>query len=651
MLKPKQCVLLCVCCFLFSIISAQDLKWMTGTWKGTGNKHKNQPVKTLDINSINGNAFKGTKTFEINDRNRANIITSISGYLSNKTFYLQTDSVLHQTKPQHGDWFDCTVCKPVNRIEITYDSIFLSSEIIGCAAYCDGISVYYKLLPDFDTTTQRALINEFGTPEQIAAFKPHVKEVPPMVSSDPDEVKPKINQDSINNSAKLAKKKQQQVNDSLKVVAANEKKREQYILDSINILKQQKQQHILDSLNDATVAAKKRQQGIDDSTINANKIAKKRQQQIDDSLKIAAVLEKKRLQQIHDSLDIVKQQQQQHTQDSITNAAIAFNKRQQQIFDSTNAANAFNKKRQQQIDDSLKLAAALEKKRLQHIQDSLDVVKQQRQQHIQDSITNAAIAVKKRQQEIEDSTNAANVLAKKRQQQIDDSLKIVTALEKKRQQHMQDSLNIVKQKQEQHIQDSLQNAAVIAKKRQQQIADSINNATMFSKKKEQQLQDSINKSNAAAKIKQQETQDSIKIAATKQHIADSLKTITTKSNDKSKALTQRDNVLLQTYHISTPDILVELFDNAEIDGDRVSVYHNNEIIVNNQTLTHEPITFKVHADAANRTHEFVLIAENLGTIPPNTALMRITVGTQVYKLSVKTDLKTNAKIDFFYDGN
>ena len=102
---------------------------------------------------------------------------------------------------------------------------------------------------------------------------------------------------------------------------------------------------------------------------------------------------------------------------------------------------------------------------------------------------------------------------------------------------------------------------------------------------------------------------------------------------------------------SAYDILIELFDNAEVDGDRVSIYHNNTLIVSNQMLNKTPITFKIHADANNREHEFVMIAENLGTIPPNTALMRITVGTQVYKLGVKTDLQTNAKIVFTYDGN
>jgi hypothetical protein len=46
-----------------------------------------------------------------------------------------------------------------------------------------------------------------------------------------------------------------------------------------------------------------------------------------------------------------------------------------------------------------------------------------------------------------------------------------------------------------------------------------------------------------------------------------------------------------------------------------------------------------------------MIAENLGAIAPNTALMRITVGKDIYKLGIKTDLQTNAKIVFEYDGN
>jgi len=240
-----------------------------------------------------------------------------------------------------------------------------------------------------------------------------------------------------------------------------------------------------------------------------------------------------------------------------------------------------------------------------------------------------------------------------RQQHIQDSLQNIAAFAKKRQQQIADSLktvaSIAKQKRQQQIADSIKNAEAIAKQKQQRYDDSLK----LAQQRQQQMQNSLQTIANIAKIRQQEIQDSIKIAAGKKQLTpDTAKTGVAKAQvDKGKALTQRDNVLLETYHIKSPDILIELFDNAEIDGDRVSVFHNNQVIVNNQMLTHEPIVYKIHADSTNRTHEFILVAENLGTIPPNTALMRVTADKQVYKLSVKTDLKTNAKIVFYYDGN
>ena len=172
----------------------------------------------------------------------------------------------------------------------------------------------------------------------------------------------------------------------------------------------------------------------------------------------------------------------------------------------------------------------------------------------------------------------------------------------------------------------------------------------MAKKKQQELtKDSLQKAAIVYKQRQQQINDSLKIAADAKNkapvVPDTARISTTKD------LETRDNVLLETYHIGIPDILIELFDNAEIDGDRVSVYHNKELIVSNKMLLTAPITIKIHADTTDRKHEFVMIAENLGSIAPNTALMRITVGKQVYKLSVKTDLQTNARIIFYYDGN
>jgi len=176
--------------------------------------------------------------------------------------------------------------------------------------------------------------------------------------------------------------------------------------------------------------------------------------------------------------------------------------------------------------------------------------------------------------------------------------------------------------------------------------DSLKLPPPVSKRRQRQIQDSLNRITAAL------PPEVVPASQTKTETTAVAKPDTTQTAAAAAvALTKRENVLLETYHITTPDILIEVFDNAQVDGDKVSIYYNNTLIVDNQMLQREPIVYTVHADANNKVHEFVMVAGNLGKMPPNTALMRITVGDQVYKLSVKTDLSTNAKIVFMYDGN
>ncbi|MGZ8544421.1 MAG: hypothetical protein ACXWV0_03950, partial [Flavisolibacter sp.] len=42
--------------------------------------------------------------------------------------------------------------------------------------------------------------------------------------------------------------------------------------------------------------------------------------------------------------------------------------------------------------------------------------------------------------------------------------------------------------------------------------------------------------------------------------------------------------------------------------------------------------------------EILLVAENLGSIPPNTGLMTITDGDKIYQVNFSADMKTNASI-------
>lgn len=117
---------------------------------------------------------------------------------------------------------------------------------------------------------------------------------------------------------------------------------------------------------------------------------------------------------------------------------------------------------------------------------------------------------------------------------------------------------------------------------------------------------------------------------------------------KPEILKSRDNEVVKTITTHAKEFKIELYDNGEIDGDRISVYHNNELIVSNKTLTDKPISFSIKADENSSVHEFVMVAENLGSIPPNTALMIVTAGSQRYELFVTSTEQKNAVVRIVY---
>ncbi|MBN8788860.1 MAG: hypothetical protein J0I84_17385 [Terrimonas sp.] len=112
----------------------------------------------------------------------------------------------------------------------------------------------------------------------------------------------------------------------------------------------------------------------------------------------------------------------------------------------------------------------------------------------------------------------------------------------------------------------------------------------------------------------------------------------------------RTNTVIATYKVFSPEIKIMLFDNGEIDTDIVSVYHNGNKIIDKKILGTTPIVYTITASADKRTHEFILVAENLGDIPPNTAFMRIISGDDHYELFAKTNLQENAAIKIEYAG-
>ena len=76
----------------------------------------------------------------------------------------------------------------------------------------------------------------------------------------------------------------------------------------------------------------------------------------------------------------------------------------------------------------------------------------------------------------------------------------------------------------------------------------------------------------------------------------------------------------------------------------VTIYHNNKLIVSKAGLSEKPITFKINVDAMHPHHELVMVAENLGSIPPNTSLMVVTANNKRYEIFISSSEQKNAKI-------
>ena len=106
----------------------------------------------------------------------------------------------------------------------------------------------------------------------------------------------------------------------------------------------------------------------------------------------------------------------------------------------------------------------------------------------------------------------------------------------------------------------------------------------------------------------------------------------------------RENLLIQQIETGPAEMLIELYDNGQVDGDTVSIYHNNELIVSHAGLSEKPVSFKIKVDAKNPHHELIMVADNLGSIPPNTSLMIITAKGKRYEIFISSSEQKNAKL-------
>jgi len=113
-------------------------------------------------------------------------------------------------------------------------------------------------------------------------------------------------------------------------------------------------------------------------------------------------------------------------------------------------------------------------------------------------------------------------------------------------------------------------------------------------------------------------------------------------------LKTRQNDLVQTILVDTDEVTIRLYDNGEIDDDTISVYLDNKIILEKKRLTASPLTVRLKMDDSNKEKELVMVAENMGRIPPNTSLMIVTAGDKRYEVRITSTEQKNAMVRFKY---
>ena len=163
----------------------------------------------------------------------------------------------------------------------------------------------------------------------------------------------------------------------------------------------------------------------------------------------------------------------------------------------------------------------------------------------------------------------------------------------------------------------------------------------------QQKQDPVQKpvskptpavSNSDVAVKKQEILVNSPVPAVKKDPVDILA--------KAASIAGRKSEFSQMVSFKSDSLTLALYDNGEIDGDTVSIYLNGEVILSKQGLKSSAIKKTIYITPGNEEFTLVLFAENLGRYPPNTGLLVVRDGEDIYNLRFSSDFQKNAGIVF-----
>ena len=108
----------------------------------------------------------------------------------------------------------------------------------------------------------------------------------------------------------------------------------------------------------------------------------------------------------------------------------------------------------------------------------------------------------------------------------------------------------------------------------------------------------------------------------------------------------RKKTFVKEIPVSGDSIELRFYDNAEVDGDSISLFLNNKLIFEHIRLTEKAYTIKLAVSELGTANELTMVAENLGSIPPNTSYMVVMVGENRYDARLESTEGSSAMVRF-----
>jgi hypothetical protein len=96
--------------------------------------------------------------------------------------------------------------------------------------------------------------------------------------------------------------------------------------------------------------------------------------------------------------------------------------------------------------------------------------------------------------------------------------------------------------------------------------------------------------------------------------------------------------------VTGDSLSMDFYDNAQIDGDSISIFLDGRMIATHVLLKARPFTLKIAVSDLAQSSELTMVAENLGSIPPNTSLMIAWVNGVRHEMRLESTEQTSATI-------